>query len=213
MPQSTQMTDDNAPALSREHEVFRFMDLAPELRELCYFHACCPFPPIETDAINNTSNRVHIPSIAQLSRTTRKEALAVFYRNREVVISLHCRRNIDRAMKWAKAWGDSSYMSSAIVISGTMSKCSNDWYQLRVSCSRDQAQFRVEVRTHLEEHSNKQCLAMRDGVARHLERETADKQQEFERGRLNSKNLLGVLTVVLRLSARYLTEETQPGEF
>ncbi|SMQ45206.1 unnamed protein product [Zymoseptoria tritici ST99CH_1A5] len=207
------MTDDNAPALSREHEVFRFMDLAPELRELVYLHTCCPFPPIETNAINNTPNRVHIPSIAQLSRTTRKEALAVFYRNREVVISLHCRRNIDRAMKWAKAWGDSSYMSSAIVISGTMSKCGNDWYQLRVSCSRDEAEFRVDVRPHTEERSNKQCLAMRDGLARHLERETANKQQEYERGRLNSKHLLGVLTVVLRLSARYLPEETQPDNF
>jgi hypothetical protein len=186
---------------------FEFKALPPELRELVIFQASWPFPPIETNAINNTPKRVRIPSIAQLSRETRKEALAVFYRNREVIISLHCRRNVQRAVEWAKTWGD-FHMSDTITIGGVMKFCENDWYHLTIKCSRDDPQFSVEARPHLEERPNRYCQAMRDALALHLDEKAARKKDVQHKGMLTSKELLGVLVLVRRLSDRHLSSTT-----
>jgi hypothetical protein len=202
-------TTSGTPAGGHSGGLPNFMLLPAELREVIYFYALNPpFPPIETHAINNTTNRVRIPSIAQLSRATRNEALAVFYRRREVIISLHCQRNVDRALAWAKAWGDSAHLSDSITISGTMRTCSNDFYQLKIKCSRDEPQFSVEVRQHPRERSNRLCQIMRSALAKHLETLAKEKQQDNQRGKLTSRDLLGVLTLVGQLSRREVPEDS-----
>jgi len=97
------MTADQGPT-PYQTRPFRFLDLPPELREVIYSLAMAPFPPIDTAAIPDTPDRVVIPTIAQVSRTVREEALAIFYRQRPVHISLHCGENTRDSLEWAKAW-------------------------------------------------------------------------------------------------------------
>lgn len=85
-----------SPPAESERTVFRLMDLPAELRKEVYFPASEPFPALETNRLDVAK----VPTIAQLSQQTRKEALAVFYRNRKIPISLHCDRDILNATGW-----------------------------------------------------------------------------------------------------------------
>lgn len=112
---------------------FRLLDLSPELRDQIYYQAMAPHPPIRTSAIPRTPEYVTIPTIAQLSRRTRAEALRVFYRNRTIEISFHCRINVDRALAWAYAWPDQARFLSRVVLSGKLpSDHDGDFFQVIV---------------------------------------------------------------------------------
>ncbi|KAF7197698.1 hypothetical protein HII31_00787 [Pseudocercospora fuligena] len=140
-PASVSASASSTMIAPRDRTVFRFMDLAAELRELIYEFASAPFPPVNTAAINNTPDMVHIPKIAQLNKQTRSEALAVFYRNRELKLSLHCERNIYRAESWLDAAGSGRIMPGLITFSGR--EPGGTFFHIEVRCSKNDPQFTV----------------------------------------------------------------------
>lgn len=174
---------------------FRILSLPPELRELIYYYAMAPLPPIDTAAIPGTPNRVVIPAIAQVSRLLRKEALSVFYRHRPVEISLHCDENVRRALKWAKAWDGHSKGFATVVFTGRLAEAKNEFFHITVESSKSAPYFATHSRPGASEKACKIVARMAGRLQERLK--TAGRRtSEEDRGRLTGEQLTALISHV-----------------
>ena len=183
------------PSKGTENEVFRLMDLPLELRELIYYHATGPFPPIDTASIANTPDWVTIPPVAQLSPQTRHEALGVFYRNRPVMFSLHCQRNIERAKSWIDSCVSSPRVFNTIICSGSIWHCQGNFFHITIEYSPKTLRFHASARPGASEVTDHVCQTTKDEVQKYLNNQAANKT-ENEKGMLSADNLHDILHIM-----------------
>ncbi|EME46617.1 hypothetical protein DOTSEDRAFT_22666 [Dothistroma septosporum NZE10] len=206
-PVSTSPTDTEVMKMTIQtqnnidcHE-FRLMDLPAELREQIYCHASALFPPIDTASIRNTPDTIHIPAIAQLSKQTRQEALAVFYRNREVQLSLHCYRNVERSIAWLINWGDDAHLTNSIVFSGLMKPGLGNIFHLTLNCLRKDSgmQYRVSRRPHADPRSEKTFRELEEKISAYINKKVeSDQTLQGEVGKLTKSEILDIFDLVQR---------------
>lgn len=190
--------------IQRDRHIFRLMDLPAELRELIYYYASAPFPPIDTASIRNTPDAISFPAVAQLSRQTRNEALAVFYRNREVHLSLHCDRNVERSIAWLSHWGDDTQLTDKIVLEGLHKRGTpGSMFHLTITCLRKEkeTQYRVNMRSHQDPKAEKACQAVKESVSLYIDKKVAsDLSLLDEVGKLTKSEMLDIFTLVRSLT-------------
>lgn len=177
--------------------VFRLMDLPAELREEIYYHASPSFPPLET----SKPDIARVPAIAQLSQQTRKEALAVFYRNRDVHIRLRSDHDIINTNGWLDSCARNAELSHKITINGHFPYRAN--FSLVISCQKKDPQFTAHVELDDKESRRnlvKENFALLQGqVANYLENKTSWRP-ENRRGRLTVGEMRNIVNVVRKIT-------------
>lgn len=197
------MATPETPLIERP---FPLKDLPAELREWVYFHTMAPFPPINTAAIANTQNMdvptmAPIPAIAQVDRAIRAEALAVFYRNRELRISLHCGRNILRATAWLNSVGRSRVLPNRITIEGMGRYLdAGDTFSITIHCSEQLPQFRVDARPGASVQTQEVVELMKKEVTEYLEERAKAKEGWKEQGKLKACELSSIVNRVRKIA-------------
>ncbi|KAK4504090.1 hypothetical protein PRZ48_005005 [Zasmidium cellare] len=189
-----------SPSEATGVQVFRLMDLPPELREEVYYHASPSFPPLET----SKPDIARVPTIAQLSRQTRKEALAVFYRNRDIHMRLHTDTDILSATGWLDSCAKNAELSHKITISGRFTAVSS--FTLVISCQKRDPQFTVNVQSSVEEdrrsivkHARNAVAVMKEEVSNYLENKTSWRPED-RRGRLTVGEMRSIVNIVRKVA-------------
>ncbi|KAF2170092.1 hypothetical protein M409DRAFT_19699 [Zasmidium cellare ATCC 36951] len=192
--------DSPSTVSTTQSTVFRLMDLPPELREEIYYHASPSFPPLET----SKPDIARVPAIAQLSRQTRNEALAIFYKNRDIHMRLHTDEDILSATGWLDACAKNAELSHKITISGLFTRLST--FTLVISCQKKDPQFTVDVQSSIEEefrgivkHTKKGVRIMKDEVSNYLENKTV-RRPEDRRGRLTVGEMRSIVNIVRKVA-------------
>lgn len=192
LPESSLSLSSPIPAM-----VFRLMDLPPELREEVYYHASPSFPPLET----SQPDVARVPAIAQLSRQTRKEALAVFYRNRDVTLNLRSDPDIMNATGWLDSCARNAELSHKITIDGHFPYRAN--FSLIISCQKKDPQFSADVQ--LDDKESRRNLVKKDfallesQVTNYLENKTSWRPED-RRGRLTVGEMRNIVNVVRKIT-------------
>lgn len=177
--------------------VFRLMDLPPELREEIYYYASPSFPPLET----SKPDIARVPAIAQLSRQTRREALAVFYRNRDVTLNLRSDPDIMNATGWLDSCASNAELSHTITIDGHFPYRAK--FSLVISCQKKDPQFTADVQ--LDDKESRRNLVKRNfallesQVTKYLEDKTSWRPED-RRGRLTVGEMRNIVNVVRKIT-------------
>ena len=178
--------------------MFRILDLPPELREHIYYFAMGPnYPPIDTANIPGTPDDATIPALAQVSQQLRGEALAVFYRNRTVKISLYGDENVRQAKAWVNAWAMHAQEFSSVTFAGTMRCAKNEFFHIAIDCVKNAPYFKIHVRPGVSECGEEVLEYMLSEVEGRLARFRRSPSKD-EKGGLTASQLRELVGVVHR---------------
>ena len=179
----------------KSEDVFPFLKLPAELREQIYLFAVHPITPVDTAAIPGTADRVVIPTVAQLSRQTRTEALHVLFSNRPVEISLHSKENLRRAGLWIARWRAQANSITRIFFTGCLERAENDFFHITLQCSDEAPHFRVSTRLGASDEANTLILQMKDNLLHSLEHKVQS-AKEGQKGRLSGGDLIRLIGLI-----------------
>jgi hypothetical protein len=96
-----------------------FFGLPPEIREIILLYSMLPLLILSTASIPNTPDHIQIPAVAHVCHSLRDEALAIFYRNRPLEITVYSTANEKLTETWLSLWDETEFKDITIIGKGS----------------------------------------------------------------------------------------------